>query len=288
MIRAEKACWPVSLMCRILGLSRSGYYAWERRPPSARRRGDEAIVERICDVHVRSRGTYGSPRVHAALKREGEKVGRRRVARLMRQNGIRARRRRRRRRTTDSQHGLPVAPNLVGRSFTAQAPNRVWAADIKAVWTEEGWLYLAVVLDLFSRKVVGWAMAEHMRAELVLSALKMALWRRRPGPGLVHHSDRGSQYASHAYQDALLAAGILCSMSRKGDCYDNAVAESFFATLETELLAHASWATREGARTAIFEYMEGFYNRKRLHSHLGYLSPAEYEALALEPASEAA
>lgn len=276
-IDAEKAVHSVRSMCRVLGVSPSGYYAWASRAPSGRARDDERLATHIRAVHRRSRGTYGSPRVHAELRDSGLRVGRKRVARLMRQRGITALPRKRWRCTTDSNHSFAVADNVLDRNFVVDAPDRVWVTDITYVWTWEGWLYLAVVLDLFSRRVVGWAAADHMRTELVLEALSTALERRQPTRGLLHHSDQGSQYASFDYQRELDRRGITCSMSRRGDCYDNAVAESFFGTIKTELLDRMPWATRRGARSAIGDYIDSFYNPRRRHSHLGYLSPVEFE-----------
>ncbi|WP_233597565.1 MULTISPECIES: IS3 family transposase [Corallococcus] len=277
-IHAEKALYPVAVLCRHLGVSRSGYYAWAKRPESERKKSDRALSTEVLAIHQESRGTYGAPRVHAELKARGRRVARKRVARLMRQADVRARSRRRFVRTTDSAHRHPVAPNTLERNFRPGQPNRTWAGDITYVWTEEGWLYLAVLLDLFSRKVVGWAMGERIDRELVLSALDMALLGR-PAPAL-HHSDRGSQYASEDYRRLLEARGIECSMSRKGNCWDNAVAESFFSTLKLELVYVTRFKTREQARCALFEYIEVFYNRKRRHSALGYLSPIEFERVA--------
>ncbi len=250
-------------MCRVLDASPSGFYDWLRRPEGPRAVEDRVLVEKIQAVHSESRRTYGSPRVHASLKAEGYRIGRKRVARLMRENDIRARTKRKFRVTTDSRHDLPVAPNLLDRQFTVEAPNTVWLADLSYIWTREGWLYLAVVLDLFSRQVVGWAMDEQMPQELTLAALDMALKRRRPLPGLMHHSDRGSQYAAGAYQKRLAEHGIVCSMSRKGNCWDNAPMESFFHTLKTELVHHRDYQTRDEARHDIFEFVEIFYNRQR-------------------------
>jgi len=280
MIREEKAAHSVGELCRVLGVSRSGYYTWEGRPPSRRARRNEELVERIREVHRGRRAAYGSPRVHRELAARGETASVNRVARVMRENGIQARRRRRFRKTTDSKHNLPVAENLLARNFRTEKPDQAWVADISYVWTEEGWLYLAVVLDLFSRRVVGWSMADHLRTELPLGALKMALGQRRPELGMIHHSDRGCQYASHDYRAALAADGITSSMSRKGDCWDNAVAESFFATFRAELSDHCRWATREAARTAIHDFIERFYNRQRRHSYLDYVSPVAFETLA--------
>ena len=245
---------------------------------SARGQADSELLPEIRAIHKESSGTYGSPRVTESLRRQGHHVGKNRVARLMRQESITARFKRHRRITTDSDHGLPVAANILARRFSAAAPNRRWATDITYVPTTEGWLYLAVIMDLFSRRVVGWAMADNMKVELPMNALAMALGNRQVDGKLLHHSDRGSQYASHAYQEALRDQGITCSMSRKGNCYDNAVVESFFGTLKTELINRRTWPTRGSARSAIHDYIEVYYNRKRLHSSLGYCSPAEFEA----------
>jgi putative transposase len=277
---AEKATFPVAFMARHLRVSRAGYYAWLKRTESQRAKQDRILTGRIAAIHEGSRRTYGSPRIHAELVAEGMRVGRNRVAKLMRKAGIRARRRRRSVRTTDSNHKLPVAPNRVQRSFSPEAPNRLWAADITYLRTLEGWLYLAVVVDLFSRYVVGWAVSETIDRHLVLAALEQAVATRNPGPGLIHHSDRGAQYASLDYQAALAEHGIVCSMSRKGDPWDNAAAESFFATFKAELAEHLDGLPRRAARRCVFAYIEGFYNRRRRHSTLGYVSPAEYERKA--------
>jgi transposase InsO family protein len=263
----------------VLGVSRSGYYAWRDRPasPQARRRGE--LAAKVRAVHEANRRVYGSPRVHAALAASGERVCENTVARVMREQEIRARTSRTYvPRTTDSAHGQPVAANVLGRDFDAPLPDRKWAADITYVPTGEGWLYLAAVIDLCSRRIVGWSMAGHLRTGLVADALDMALTRRGPAPGLLHHSDRGVQYASDDYQGLLAANGIACSMSGKGDCWDNAVMESFWGTLKGELVNHERYATREQARASIFEYVEVFYNRHRLHSSLGYVSPEQFEA----------
>ena len=267
----------MTLMCEALEVSRSGYYASIGRKPSKRAQENAELVAEIRDIHRSSRSTYGSPRVHFELQARDFQVGRHRVARLMRENAITARFKRPFRRTTDSAHSLSVAENHLERNFTVDGPDKAWVTDITYLWTQQGWLYLAVVIDLFSRRVIGWSMAEHLRTELVLRALSMALGQRAPGPDLTHHSDRGCQYASQAYREVLTAHGIRCSMSRKGDCWDNAVAESFFGTLKTELVHRTRWLTRLAARTAVFEYIEVFYNRQRRHSYLGYLSPVEYE-----------
>ncbi len=281
-IKEHHRSWPVAVMCRVLKVARSGFYAWRRRPPSARSRRDEELLAGIRKVHQANRELYGSPRVHRALLVEGQTVSRNTVARLMRRAKIRAKSGRRFvPRTTDSAHGRPVADNVLARDFGAQAVNHKWLADITYVATDQGWLYLAAVLDCFSRKVVGWAMADHMETDLVADALKLALHHRRPeAQKLLHHSDRGVQYASDDYQHLLARHGIACSMSGRGDCYDNAMMESFWATLKTELVHQRQYATREQAGQSIFEYIEVFYNRKRLHSSLGYVSPESFEAAA--------
>ena len=277
VIAAEQAHHRIATLCRVLGVSRAGYYAWQRRPPSARARADGELTRRIHQIHATSRGTYGSPRVQAELQAAGVRCGRRRVARLMRVAGLAGCQRRRRPRTTVPDRQATLAPDLVRRQFRPVAPDRLWVADITYVATWEGWLYLAVVLDACSRRVVGWAMADHLRTELVLAALEMALQRRRPKAGLVHHSDHGCQYASAAFGRRLREGGLLASMGSVGDSFDNAVAESFFATLKGELVDRYPWPTRAAARSAIFEYVEGWYNRRRRHSTLGYRSPADYE-----------
>lgn len=275
-IRAEKAQFPIVVLCRVLGVSRSGFHAWSRRPTSKRACSDASLGAQIAEVHANSRGTYGSPRVHAELRARGSRVGAKRVARLMRERGLKSKRARRFKATTDSKHALPVARNLLMRNFTVEAPDKVWVGDITFVWTREGWLYLAVLVDLFSRAVVGWATSDRIDRALALDALAMARGRREVQRHLVHHTDRGSQYASTDYQDALTSAGIACSMSRKGNCWDNAVAESFFATLKSELDVDR-FATRAEARSALFEYIEVFYNRARRHSFLGYETPLDAE-----------
>jgi putative transposase len=276
-IAVEKACFPVRLLCRVLSVSRAGFYAWHTRPPSPHAHADERLGLEIAAIHAESRRRYGSPRVHAELGDRGHRVSRKRVARLMRQRGLAGRRRRRFRATTDSCHALPVASNVLARQFEQPTPDVVWVTDITYIPTGEGWLYLAVILDLCSRVVVGWAMSERITRELTLTALDMALIRRRPLHGLLHHSDQGSQYASGDYQAVLADAGLVCSMSRRGNCWDNAVAESFFATIKVELVHDATWATRAAARAELFEYIEVFYNGQRRHSSLGYLSPRAFE-----------
>jgi transposase InsO family protein len=276
-IAAEKATFPVRLMCRTLAVSRAGFYAWEKRPPSARARADERLGLEVATIHAESRQRYGSPRIHAELAARGSRTSRKRVARLMRTRGLAARRRRRFRVTTQSRHPFPIAPNVLARQFERAAPDQAWVTDITYIPTGEGWLYLAVILDLYSRFAVGWAMSERITDDLTLDALGMALARRCPPPGLLHHSDRGSQYASGDYQKLLERHGIVCSMSRRGDCWDNAVAESFFGRLKVELVHDAAWATRTTARSELFEYIEVFYNGQRRHSALGYLSPRAFE-----------
>jgi transposase InsO family protein len=276
-VEVEKAAYPVTLLCRLLQVGRSGYYAWRSRPESRRSHANRKLLVEIRAVHQASRRIYGSPRVHRELRDQGQQVGRHRVARLMREHGLCGRRRRRFRTTTQSNHTYPVAENLLARQFTVAGPNQAWVTDITYIWTLEGWLYLCVILDLYSRRVVGWAMGVRIDQELTLRALRMALVQRLPKPGLVHHSDRGSQYAAKTYRRLLTANRIDCSMSRKGDCWDNAVAESFFATLKVELVYETQLITRDQARSLIFEYIEGFYNRVRRHSRLGYVSPVVYE-----------
>ena len=279
LIEAQRANFSVLLMCRVLGVSRSGYYDWKDRPPSRRSHQDAALTEKIREIHQRSRKTYGSPRIHVELQAMGIRCGRKRVARLMRKAGLEGclRGRRRRKGTTLKDSAATPASDLLRRNFTAKAPNRLWVADITYIKTEEGFLYLSFVLDAYSRRLVGWAMATHLRTELVVEALQMAIWRRKPQAGLIHHSDQGVQYTSLAFGKSLEEAGIVASMGSVGTAYDNAMAESFVATLKSELLYRSSWPTRASARTATFEYLECFYNTRRRHSALGYLSPMEYE-----------
>lgn len=289
LIDAEKALYPVSTLCRVLKVSRSGYYDWKDRAPSKRSREDEALATKIHEIHQRSRRTYGSPRVHAELSSIGIRCGKKRVARLMRESGIRGCIRGRGKRTTTrrDEHAVP-AEDLVGRDFTATAPDKLWTADITYIDTEEGFLYLAFVLDAYSRKLVGWAMESHLRTELVVDALQMAIWRRKPAPGLIHHSDRGAQYTAVSFGKRLEEAGIVPSMGRVGSALDNAMAESFVSTLKAELMVGPQrFPTREVARTAIFEYLEGFYNRTRIHSSLGYRSPTEFEEDRMREANAA-
>jgi putative transposase len=277
----------VKLMCQILNVTRSGYYAWRDRPISARQQRRDKLLEQIRQVHRDSDGSYGSPRMTVELNEageageaDGEKVCENTVAKYMRESGVCAKRRGRFvPQTTDSDHEHPVAPNLLEQDFTTSAPNQKWAGDLTYIWTDEGWLYLSAVLDLFSRKAVGWSMTDHLRAEgSVDQALTMALQRRRPGADLLHHSDRGVQYCCGRYRNLLEEHGIVCSMSRRGNCYDNAVVESFFATLKTELVYRRHYRTRAEARASIFQWIECWYNRRRRHSSLGYLSPEQFEA----------
>jgi putative transposase len=280
-IEDRRADYPVTVMCDVLGVSPAGYYAWRSRPESRRSAANRDLVDDIKRVHRDTGGRYGSPRIHVELKAQGRGASRGRIERLMRRHGIRAIMARPWRvRTTDSRHDLPIAPNLLDRNFIAAAPNRIWLADITYIETDQGWLYLAAVMDLYSRKIVGWAMADHLRAELPLAALTMAISARRPGAGLIHHSDRGVQYASADYRKVMQAAGFTASMSRNADCYDNAPMESFFHSLKTELVHHSHYATRAQATRDIFAYIEGFYNRTRRHSAIGYISPIEMELKA--------
>jgi transposase InsO family protein len=279
-IDEHRGQWPVRLMCAVLRVSAGGYYTWRRRPASARQRRRDALVVELRAVHQEVRGRYGSPRMHAELAARGRACCVNTVAKLMRAHGIAAKTRRKFRHTTDSNHGRPVAANVLDRQFEPAAANRAWVADITYIPTREGWLYLAAVEDLYSRQIVGWSMGERVTSRLVVDALEMAVSRRLPGAGLVAHSDRGSQYASEHYQRLLAKHGITCSMSRRGDCWDNAPMESFFASLKKELVHDEDYQTRAAARASVFEYIEVFYNRVRRHSALGYLSPAEYEQAA--------
>jgi transposase InsO family protein len=276
-IEANRSLWPVRLLCQTLEVSAAGYYAWQDRPASLRQQRRETLGTQITAIHEEAKGRYGSPRVHAELLARGHGCCVNTVARLMQQAGIRAKTARKFRHTTDSNHARPVAENVLDRQFNPTAPNETWVADITYIPTREGWLYLAVVEDLYSRMVVGWSMGNTMTSRLVVDALEMAIQRRLPGTELVAHSDRGSQYASEHYQLLLGKHGIECSMSGVGQCWDNAPMESFFASLKKELTHHEDYATRAEAKASIFEYIEVFYNRKRRHSTLGYVSPAEYE-----------
>lgn len=276
-IKKHREIFPVSRQCAVLGVSRSGYYEWLGRPESARRREERRLGERAKEIHADSRKTYGARRIQQVLIAEGETLSRARTRRLMKKQGLESMGRRKFKATTNSNHSRPVAPNLLNREFEVGRPNTVYAGDITYIPTQEGWLYLAVLIDLYSRAVVGWAMSERINAQLVTDALVMSIWRRRPGKGLLVHSDQGSQYASELYQETLNANGFICSMSRKGNCWDNAPSESFFHTLKTELVHHRRYQTRAEAKQEIFEYIEVFYNRQRLHSTIGYQTPSGYE-----------
>ena len=268
-------------MCRVLQVSKSGYYAWFRRPVSQRAKTNARLVHEIRTTYVENRKAYGSPRIHVALQKKGILCGHNRVARLMRVNCIIAQRQFRRRRHNGTAHGRSLAMNLVNRNFHVTKPNHIWASDITVLWSGSGWLYLAVVMDLYSRRIIGWAMQKRMTDDLIINALRMAVDQRLPQGELIHHSDQGSQYSSDSFRQELTCHGITPSMSRKGDCYDNAVVESFFKTLKAEIPKEDRSKTRQETRSRIFEYIEVFYNRKRLHSTLGYKSPAEYERIDL-------
>lgn len=276
-IEEHRRAWPVTVMCRVLGVSCSGYYAWKDRPPNRWRQWRSLLSPQINDIFQKSRGTYGSPRIHAELAARGLHCAQKSVAKIMRSEGLRATARKTFHPTTDSNHSCPVAENLLGRNFRASKPNEIWVSDLTAIPTTEGWLYLAVILDLFSRRAVGWSLGNRRTCRLVSSALQMALIERRPPSGLVHHSDRGSQYACRDFQNLLARHQIVCSMSRKGNCWDNAVMESFFGTLTQELLQRHHFTTRAEAQDAILDYIANFYNLHRRHSTLDYLTPAEYE-----------
>ena len=281
LIEEQRKMFPVRALCDVMGVSPAGYYAWRGRPESLRKAANRVLLSEIRRLHVAHRGRYGAPRIHAALRGLGHMASRGRVERLMRHHGIQAIMPRRFRvRTTDSHHDLPVAPNRLDQNFVAGRPNQVWLADLTYIQTGEGWLYLAVVLDLFTRKIVGWAMRDHMRAELTIAALTMAIQRQKPTPGLIHHSDRGSQYAAADYRKILNAAGMIQSMSRKGNCWDNAPMESCFGTIKTELVHQTCYPTRDAARHDLFAYIEGYYNRQRIHSALGYITPQQAERQA--------
>jgi putative transposase len=275
-VKANQDFYPVSTMCRLLGVSSSGYHAWKNRPPSERALADAALTERIRAIHSRSRQTYGMPRIYAELVQQGFRVGRKRVARLMRAAGLQGISRRKGIRTTIRDKEAQVIPDLVKRNFLATAPNQLWVADITYIPTWAGFLYLAVVLDAFSRRIVGWAMETHLRTELVLEALNMALWQRRPS-AVIHHSDQGCQYTSIAFGKRCTEVGVRPSTGSVGDCFDNALCESFFATLECELLDRRRFKTQAEARMAVFEFIEAWYNPHRRHSGLDYFSPVEYE-----------
>lgn len=278
-IHAEKASFPITVLCRLLGVTRQGYYASLRREPSLRAVKEKLLHVRVRALHAESDGTYGSPRLRRALRNEGVHVSKRRIERVLRDLDLQGVSRRRYRVTTAANLSHLAAPNTLDRDFTASRPNQRWVTDITYVWTGEGWCYVAVIIDLFSRAVVGWALDSQLSTRLPLAALHNAIQSRRPGPGLLHHSDRGCQYTSREYRDALDALGVEVSMSRIGNCWDNAVAESFFATLKAELVYRSSWTTRDELRVALFRYLEVFYNRRRLHSSIGYQTPAAFEML---------
>jgi putative transposase len=277
LIDAAKKDFPVARLCKVLDVSPSGYFAWKNRPASARQREDLVLLAHVRSAFTLSHETYGSPRMTHELREQGLAAGRRRVARLMRENGLKARQPRRFRRTTDSGHAFPIAPNHLDQDFTAAGPDRKWGSDISYIWTREGWLYLAVVLDLYSRRVVGWAVGDRLHKELALTALRRALVVRQPGPGLLHHSDRGSQYCANEYQAELRGHGIVISMSGKGNCFDNAMVETFFKTLKSELVWRTAFQTRAEAIDALARYIDGFYNPRRRHSALGFTSPTQFE-----------
>jgi transposase InsO family protein len=276
-IAAKEVAFPVATMCRVLGVSPSGYYACKSRPPSKRLADDARVAAEVAAAHKASRGIYGSPRVHRELKAKGLKVGKKRVERLMNEKGLRGRSKKRFVRTTDSKHDDPVAPNVLERRFETTTPNEAWVGDVTYIATAQGWLFLAVLLDLFSRRVVGWATSDTNDTTLALAALDHAVRSRRPNAGLIHHTDRGSPYASEDYRAALAARGLVASMSRTGDCYDNAVAESFFASLKAEWVDYEDYADHDVGHASVGEYIERFYNPTRRHSHLGYVSPIEFE-----------
>lgn len=285
VIDAEKATVPIQRACRLLAVSQSGFYAWKRREPSRRQRQDMVLLAHIRAEFKTSSETYGSPRMTAELKEGGFSVGRHRVARLMRDNGLKALQKRRFKKTTDSDHKGPIAPNILDQDFTATGPNQKWGVDISYVWTAEGWLYLAIVLDLYSRRIIGWAVSDRLKKDLALTALRRAIAIRRPPKGVIHHSDRGSQYCSNDYQKLLASYGFIASMSGKGNCYDNAMVETVFKTLKSELIWRAVFKTRCAAETAIGHYIDAFYNPKRRHSALGFNSPIQFERTALRLAA---
>jgi len=278
LIDAKRADVPVETARATLNVSVSGFYAWRNRPASQRQADDMVLLAHIRAEFSTSNETYGSPRMHAELQESGLTIGRHRVARLMSENGLKARQKTRFKRTTDSDHGGPVAINVLDQDFTADGPNRKWGVDISYVWTAEGWLYLAIVLDLYSRRIVGWSISDRMKRGLAMDALRRAIILRHPPPGLIHHSDRGSQYCSADYQRLVRDHGFIASMSGRGNCYDNAMVETVFKTIKSELIWRTAFATREQAANAIGQYIEGFYNPRRRHSSLGYRSPAAFEA----------
>lgn len=278
MIKTNEMHFPVGMMCRLLLVSRSGYYAWKRRPSSVREQSNRLLKIEIKRVFDDEKGRAGAPRIARRLQDEGKPAGRHRIARIMKDNGLRAKAARKYKATTNSKHSLPVAPNLLEQDFSADSPDQKWVSDITYIWTDEGWLYLAVVLELYSRRVIGWAISERMTATLVCDALIMALWNRKMPKGVIVHSDRGSQYCSAIYQKLFRKHRLICSMSKKGDCYDNAAMESWNHSFKVEAVHGERFRTRSEAKHQVFEYIEVYYNRKRLHSKLGYLSPEAFEA----------
>lgn len=278
MIKKYYPRFPVRMMCKLLLVSPSGYYDWLNREPSLREQGNAKLTLKINDIFTDERARAGAKRITKRLRAEGTSVGRHRVARIMRSHGWRAKAAKKYKATTNSNHNLPVAPNLLQQNFTASRPNEKYVSDITYVWTEEGWLYVAVVMDLYSRMIVGWSMSERMTSKLVIDALRMALWRRKMPQGVIVHSDRGSQYCSYDYQALLAKHNLICSMSKRGDCYDNAAMESWNHSFKVEAIHGEKFATRSAAKTWIFDYIDVYYNRKRLHSRLGYLSPIYFEA----------
>jgi transposase InsO family protein len=280
-ISDHRGAFKVGRMCKLLNVSRSGFHAWLKRPESCRKRENRALEAKIRVLYAASHGIYGAPRIHRDLTDDGVRCSKNRVARIMRKAGIRSRTQKKFKVTTNSKHNFPVAPNLLNQKFKAAAPDHTWVGDITYVHTNEGWLYLAVLLDLFNREVVGWSTSSRLTRQLTIDALKMALGRRNPGKNLMHHSDQGSQYASNDYQKILKEHQVTCSMSRKGNCYDNAVAESFFGRLKSEWLHHKRYKSRSEATQSIFYYIEIFYNRKRRHSSINYVTPQEYEIFSL-------
>lgn len=279
VIDTEKKAYPVALLCKVFQVSRTGYYSWSNRGGSARQREYERLIPVVREAHRFSHGTYGTRRISGEIEEMGVRCGRNKAKALMKLAGVEAKQKKKFKVTTDSKHDLPVAPNLLNREFQAEAPDRAYVSDITYIWTREGWLYLAIVLDLFSRQIVGWSLNRRMSRKLVMDALRMAVWRRKPARGLVFHSDRGSQYCSDDFQKMLTVHGMVSSMSRKGDCWDNAVAESFFGSLKTERVFFSSYQSREEARADIVDYIEMFYNSRRRHSSLGYISPRDFEKM---------
>lgn len=277
MIKKNNNRFPIKMMCRMLSVSCSGYYAWQKKKPSKRLQQNAVLSLKIKAIFDEEKGRAGAKRITERLRKEGLKVGKNRVARLMRLNGWRAKAAKKFKATTNSNHKLPVSPNLLQQNFFADRPNEKWVSDITYIWTDEGWLYLAVVMDLYSRMVVGWSMSERMTSQLVIDALQMAIWRRKKPHGVIIHSDRGSQYCSHDYQKLLAKNGFICSMSKRGDCYDNACMESWNHSLKVEAIHGERFATRAAAKNHVFEYIDIYYNRKRLHSRLGYVSPVYFE-----------